>query len=224
MPQKTGTPGMNKINYYYFDGYGRAEPGRIMLWKAKAPIEDCRIGFDVWPKIKEEAPFKGSSLPVVVMPDGKVMTQSKPIWRYFATRAGFYPTDPEQVLVHDWVIDMYYDIFNQLSEPALAIFGGKTEADVAEMIDKNINELVPNFITSILPHASKTGKFFLGDKPHFVDCVLVTLYTDFIDNPFREASTKWSALKTKFPKFEEYAKGVKMWASEYYKQREPRPV
>ena len=186
MPMKT-IAAVNKINYYYFDGYGRGEPGRIMLWKAKAPVEDCRVGFDVWPKIKDDKPFKGSGMPVVEMPDGKVMSQSKAIWRYFAVKSGMYPKDPMQAFEHDYIIDHYYDIFNEISAPGLQAVNGKPVAELTKEIDDAV-AMLDGFLQRIDPYVTKSTKFLFGNDPMFVDCVLVTIHTDFITNPLREGS------------------------------------
>ena len=194
-----------------------------MLWKAKAPVEDCRIGLDVWPKIKEDSPFKGAGLPVVEMPDGKIMSQSKAIWRYFARKAGMYPKDAMDAFEHDYIIDHFYDIFDTLSAPDLKAIGGASAAELQKEVDDNMG-LARAFLKRIDPYVAKSTKFLMGDEPTFVDCVLVTFYTDFLTNPNRlVGKEKYAQVNKDFPAFETYAKRVKMWANEYYKQRAPSP-
>ena len=77
--------------------------------------------------------------------------------------------------------------------------------------------MIRGFLKSIDPYVTKSNKFLLGDEPMFVDCVLVTLYTDFLVNSLRHSRPKFDAVNKEFPQFETYAKRVMMWAGEYYK-------
>ena len=49
---EAGSPMTGKIKYHYFDIYGRGEPGRLLMWKAKIPCEDCRVPLNNWPALK----------------------------------------------------------------------------------------------------------------------------------------------------------------------------
>ena len=41
---------------HYFNGYGRGEQIRILLWKANKNYNDHRIDFDEWAELKPDFP------------------------------------------------------------------------------------------------------------------------------------------------------------------------
>ena len=68
-----GTPFADKFTLSYFDGYGRAEPVRILLAHASVEYEDERIDLRDWAKLKNSK-FYGNSLPVVKLYNRDVLT------------------------------------------------------------------------------------------------------------------------------------------------------
>ena len=55
---------MDKFKLYYFNGYGRAEPLRILLGKYNVDYEDIRVELGDWPgQLKEQ--LGGTALPVI---------------------------------------------------------------------------------------------------------------------------------------------------------------
>ena len=61
-----------KFTLTYFDGYGRAEPARILLAHANVEYKDDRIPFgtDDWAKLKHSK-FQGKSLPIITLANGQ---------------------------------------------------------------------------------------------------------------------------------------------------------
>ena len=72
MMKKEPTPLDKRFKMSYFDGYGRAEPIRLMLHHAKAGFDDDRISFEEWPKVKASK-FGNKPLPQVTLSNGKVL-------------------------------------------------------------------------------------------------------------------------------------------------------
>lgn len=62
-----------KLEFRYFAIYGRGSPGRAMLSHAGKQFEDIGENPPTWPNNKPTAPYNGGSLPIVVLPDGKVL-------------------------------------------------------------------------------------------------------------------------------------------------------
>lgn len=60
------------INYHYFDFFGRAEPGRIMMTMGGIKFNDVRISLSAWGRLKPTHPYNGGSMPLLEL-DGKVM-------------------------------------------------------------------------------------------------------------------------------------------------------
>ena len=50
--------------FYGFDGYGVAEPHRMLLTHSGVPWEDCRIKLEDWPPLKHTK-FHGRGLPAL---------------------------------------------------------------------------------------------------------------------------------------------------------------
>ena len=93
----------------------------MMLELYKAPYEDVRVPQEKWTDLKFNKPYNGGSLPIVIDDKGKTLTQSKAIFMLIARMCGFYPMDPEIAFVNDWMVDTYYDTFNDISAPTFAI-------------------------------------------------------------------------------------------------------
>lgn len=56
---------MTTTKVYYFQGYGRAEPIRMLLAHAKEQFEDIQYSFEEWAKVKAEGKFEFGQLPAV---------------------------------------------------------------------------------------------------------------------------------------------------------------
>ena len=66
--------GMPKFKLYYFDGYGRTEPLRILLGKHNCDYEDVRVGLQDWPGTLKEQ-LGGTAMPVIEFQDGRKFNQ-----------------------------------------------------------------------------------------------------------------------------------------------------
>ena len=66
-------------------------------------------------------PYNGGSLPVAVAHAGKAMGQSKAIYRLIARKHGYYPSDHELSFINDFIVDTYYDAFDDLSVPTFKL-------------------------------------------------------------------------------------------------------
>ena len=60
-----------KFTFYYFDGYGRAEPIRILLGYKNVEYKDHRVGFapEEWAALKPK--MNNLSMPIMEFEDGK---------------------------------------------------------------------------------------------------------------------------------------------------------
>ena len=59
-----------------------------------------------------------------------------------------YPTDPLDVLAHDWLVDTHADLMEACAGNARNLLMGKTAEDLKEPIDKMFDEQVPKFLGS----------------------------------------------------------------------------
>ena len=60
----------------------------------------------------DTARFPLGQMPVLTLPDGKLVTQSVAIARYVAKRANLYPEDPLEALFVDEIIDVTSDVIS----------------------------------------------------------------------------------------------------------------
>ena len=131
-----------KIVLSYFDVYGRAEPVRMMLSHAKVDFVDDRIAFEAWPALKMSK-FGGGGLPMITLNNGKMIGQTMPILRLLARQYGYYPTNVEVQLEHDWVVDNYSDVFAKVNP---AIFMEKDAVKKQDLCDQLFQKQLPAFL------------------------------------------------------------------------------
>ena len=62
------------MKLYYFNLYARAEPIRMLLFKAGVQYEDVRVGFPEWDEFKAHHNPPNGQLPMLVLEDGTKMT------------------------------------------------------------------------------------------------------------------------------------------------------
>ncbi|GFR53153.1 hypothetical protein Agub_g15873 [Astrephomene gubernaculifera] len=104
------------LKLYYFELPGRAEVARLCLTIGNIPFEEVIIDGNNWPEYKPKTPF--GQVPVLELPDGKMIAQSGAIERYVAKLAGLYPQDPLQAALADQAVFHMADIW----EPFAATF------------------------------------------------------------------------------------------------------
>lgn len=100
---------MSTMKVFYFDGYGRAEPIRMLLKYVGQEFEDVRYTREEWNKVKEEGKFEFGQVPAVEW-DGKMYTQTYSILRSLGAANGLYSTDP----ITMWKIDSTIDAMNDM--------------------------------------------------------------------------------------------------------------
>ena len=112
---------MSKLTLTYFPIHGRAYVARVCFGIAKVDWEDKKItgeelGATRGPTGRSNSVPLGQ-LPTLTLPSGAVITQSAAIARYAAKLANLYPTDPEQALLVDEIIDSVGDIGSGMPRP-----------------------------------------------------------------------------------------------------------
>ncbi|GLC41778.1 hypothetical protein PLESTM_001238600 [Pleodorina starrii] len=92
---------------HYFAVPGRAEVARLCLSIGGIPYEDVHYTGETFPAAKPKMPF--GQVPVLELPDGKMLAQSGAIDRYTAKLAGLYPEDPLQAARADEAVFLLSD-------------------------------------------------------------------------------------------------------------------
>lgn len=98
---------MSQYKVTYFNAGGRAEPIRIAMHAAGLEFEDERWSFPEFGAKRESMRFR--AVPSVDI-DGKTITQSNAISRYFGKMTGLYPEDAMQALYCDEVLGALEDM------------------------------------------------------------------------------------------------------------------
>lgn len=131
------------IEYNYFSFYGRGSP-MVHMWELRGiPYKWNKLELPTWPEMKPNAPFYGGTLPLTFNMTGKRLHQSKAQMKFYARMMGFYPKDPMEAFQSDWIVETYYDYYNDLVAAGfiLATGGKKDDTHVAQ--EKTFNEKIP---------------------------------------------------------------------------------
>lgn len=102
-----------KLYYFDFDG-GAGEPIRNAFRIANVPFEDVRVKRDSWPELKSSDKCLYGQMPLLEV-DGHMYAQSMSILRYVGKLTGLYPSDPEEALRVDELLDCLIDIRTKIS-------------------------------------------------------------------------------------------------------------
>jgi glutathione S-transferase len=154
----------------FFD-LGRAYPIRTCFGIAKVDFEDEKIGGE---ELNARRGPSGRSseiplgqLPVLVLDDGRVVTQSIAIARYAAKLAGLYPEDPLEALFVDEMTDTVGDIIGGIPRNIVDPDSYK-KAREEYAVGKLRNYF--SYVAEKLKGSS--GPYLLGDKLTMADLVL----------------------------------------------------
>ena len=96
------------MKLYYFDVYAKAEPIRMLFYKAGIQYEDVRVAFKDWPGLKSSNFSPSGQLPVLELDDGQKLTQVYAIMRLYATQHKLAPEDP-MLIYHGDAALLAYD-------------------------------------------------------------------------------------------------------------------
>lgn len=106
--------GAAKFKMTYFGAPGRAEVSKLCAAIADLEFEEEILTRQNWGEIKPKTPW--GSAPYATMADGSVKGQSKALGRYFAKKAGLYPSNKMQAAQADAVYDYVEDILTSISK------------------------------------------------------------------------------------------------------------
>ncbi|KAL2065414.1 hypothetical protein VTL71DRAFT_3084 [Oculimacula yallundae] len=109
--------GIPTIHYFDFQSRGRGQAKPIetyISWDAGAAYKDIRYTFEEWPEHKRSGPIAEmnptGNIPIIEMPNGKILTQSYAILRHWGRQMGGYDgkTEDEKYWV-DAICDIVVD-------------------------------------------------------------------------------------------------------------------
>ena len=167
------------MKIYYFDLYARAEPTRMMLYKAGVQFEDNRMAGDAWKEFKESGVLEYGQMPMLELDDGTRLVQTAAIQDFVASTYGFFPESAMDryktahlmsLFNEDFVARKWYKVFQAPDDQ---------KAEMAEQFMKND---VPWFMNH-LERKLEGHKFILGDKLTLIDFVIGGYLVNAVHNP-----------------------------------------
>jgi len=134
-----------------------------------------RLGFADFKQAKSEGKY-ATGLPLMELPSGASVTQSIAMVRYAGKLGSLYPTDPEQALVVDEVMDVAHDAL------------GKCPQDPDDNVKKTKREeyaagKLKDFMNLLSERLSRSGgPFYGGDKLTVGDLVVTYFLVGMISS------------------------------------------
>eukprot|EP00808_Paulinella_micropora_P007323 g80883.t1 len=177
------------LKLYYFDIPGKGEPIRLACAVNGIDLEDIRISYEDFNKMKEEGKLPFGQLPCLEVEGKKgesaYLVQSAAIMRYIGKLVGgdMYPSDAVKAALVDAVVDQEIDLFMGLTVSKYHQrfgFGILDDKSLMEKVRKQLNdEVLPRLLASLeaLMKASSTGWIAGGKGPSIADFILAPRLT-----------------------------------------------
>ncbi|KAL3823317.1 hypothetical protein ACHAXA_010452 [Cyclostephanos tholiformis] len=180
-----------KLQLKYFDIRGAAETCRVLLALGGEEYVDARYEIDQatfqspeFLEAKENGDLKMNlnRAPVLVIPDGRVIGQSKAIERYLARRLGLMGKTPEDEAIIDCIAEHCRDVKDAAARKGFSRFTkGKTDEEKAIARSEWFETEMPSMLDKIeasLPETSRSPGFSFGDAPTYGDVAIWALLRD----------------------------------------------
>eukprot|EP01053_Blabericola_migrator_P002554 Blabericola_migrator_1__2553@NODE_171_length_12111_cov_153_412405_g148_i0_p6_GENE_NODE_171_length_12111_cov_153_412405_g148_i0NODE_171_length_12111_cov_153_412405_g148_i0_p6_ORF_typecomplete_len230_score62_69GST_N/PF02798_20/6_9e11GST_N_3/PF13417_6/3_3e07GST_N_3/PF13417_6/4_9e03GST_C_3/PF14497_6/0_001GST_N_4/PF17172_4/0_025Med14/PF08638_11/0_015GST_C_5/PF16865_5/0_19GST_C_5/PF16865_5/4_1e03Sec6/PF06046_13/1_3e03Sec6/PF06046_13/0_17_NODE_171_length_12111_cov_153_412405_g148_i0126815 len=167
---------------HYFDTTGRAECLRCAFVAANIPFEDVRYSFqDFFTQIRPRSP--SHKVPVLEM-NGTLYIESRAILTYLCGLNGMVSSDPEEMLVHNMVMEYLEDFWTPIRSLVIA----QTDEDKKEalaMVAQATRALMTRVEAFVKTHTqSHTGHILKGKKYSPADLVIYCLMRELVcDTP-----------------------------------------
>lgn len=225
---------MTVAKLYYYSATGKAQQIRLALAAADIEFEDvfATCGFPPSEEQKLEWRKLGknttTNIPMLVMPDGKVYTQSAAVLRVVGRMGNLMPNCEEDLYKTDKLIEDSED-FRKLSYKAFIIWGA-TKEDYWQFVNEQIPQHFGNLERQLLETTGgEDGYFVIKDRLTIAD---VAIYDAVVNFGYNRAPShcldkfphlsKWVKLFETHPKIasylssEQYAKvGFRMQQPEF---------
>ncbi len=153
-----------KLTYFDFHG-GRGEPVRLALSIGGIEFEDHRISFQEFGQLRAEFPFLAA--PVLEI-DGKRLTQSNAMLRYFAPQAGLWPSDPMLAYRCDEVLGAVEDATHKYTQ-TFGLEGDALKAAREALVEGTVRPYLRSFDRVV---AETDGPYVCGAQLSVADLKL----------------------------------------------------
>ena len=161
---------------HYFDGWGRAERIRWLLWVLNHPFTEKVYEWEEWLEARDKVEF--GQLPLVEM-DGHRLVQSLSIERYIARKFGIVPQDSYHEYLVDSVLGAFDDYFRHFAQ--FLIYNSDLEGYVSYYNNELKNNL--SFIEKRIEENGENG-FVVGNSVTLADFAVAEFVQDvFLSGP-----------------------------------------
>jgi len=174
---------------------------RVCARASGIKFEDNRVTFAEWADLKKTGICPLGQLPVLEV-DGAIMTQSIPMSRFVAQKAGLYPADALEAFKVEEVVAVVDEVWNKI---------GATSKDKPETRVAYGEEVAPKFL-ALLAKRLGDAPFFSGAAPGWAD-LWVYIWVTFFSSGFFDHVPK-DFVERHAPTIDALVKRVK--ASELY--------
>jgi glutathione S-transferase len=161
----------------YFDFPARAYPIRTAFRLGGIDFVDEKITFPQLAESKGAAGYSAAyplgSVPVLTLPDGRVITQSAAIARYAGKLSNIYPSDPLEALFVDEIVDTVADIISSIPQTS----DQEAKKTLREAYANGKLKIFFGFLSSKL--ASSSGPYVRGDKLTLADIYVYSIVKGF---------------------------------------------
>ena len=142
-------------------------------------------------------------------------------------RHGYYPKDLDMAFINDWIVDTYYDYFEELVAPNSISQTGGSQQEVDAAIKKCFEVLIPKMMKQFenyLNHSQTQRKFLLSNELHVCDFVLGSFYTDMVTNPEAHSRTQFAKVCVDYPNLVIFGENYKATVANYLLKRKSYPL
>ncbi|GLI67599.1 hypothetical protein VaNZ11_011841 [Volvox africanus] len=153
---------------HYFAAPGRAEVARLNLSIGGIAYEDVQYTHAAFSEVKPKLPF--GQVPVLELPNGKMLAQSGAIDRYTAKLAGLYPEDPLEAARADEAVFLLADLMDLFNPTWSLPLEEKIKARQEILAGKGKEKL--EFLNKLLGNLE--GGYVAGEKLSFADIQIFT--------------------------------------------------
>ena len=168
---------LDKPRFYYYKGYGRGEPIRMMLSNSGVDFVDHTIEFKDWPNVKKELGIP--QIPCLEIISGEYLTETNALYKLVARKYGYWPSDIKVAFEVDWITEEANEVFIKSLKAIGAVSDPyKTAEDHAREFK---DQTLPNFLRKVQPYCKK-GTWMIGDKMTLPDFLCGHLYLNLLTN------------------------------------------
>eukprot|EP00347_Sterkiella_histriomuscorum_P005561 403356138 len=205
------------MKLHYFKSYGRAESLRMLFYKAKLPYTEVPITYEDWPAVRESKLCEFKQIPILELPDGTLMSQTRSILRYFGSQHGFYPRDPVQAYLVDSFMDSYDDI-----NPYFYNWRIKKDPDIKQKIHNELySRVFPKWCEAFERRLQNnvSQKYIVGNSLTIADMAYAGRFTGQVRNPSSPYREDVEKTISQFKAIQTWGDNMFIQFEEYHKQR-----